>query len=223
MPLSLNGLALTELRYSGTDLCAPADATFQSWLNGIASHEGTGAVCGALSDREILEILYEMTDGPGWTRSHNWLTGATLADWHGVHTDASGRVIRLSLARNGLSGSIPLELGSLDRLRHFYASGNDLTGPIPAELGSLASLEVLFLGANNLTGPIPAELGSLDSLVALDLAFNDLTGPIPAELGNLESLQTMGLSENHLTGPIPAELGNLDKSAAVVPIQVAMT
>ena len=209
LPLSLHRLALVELRYAGTSLCAPTDAAFQSWLNGIASLEGTGTVCGTLSDRDILEVLYETTGGPGWTNSSNWLTGATLADWHGVHTDASGRVTDLLLARNGLSGSIPLELGSLDRLRRFDALGNGLTGPIPPELGNLGSLQQLYLSDNDLTGPIPAELGSLDSLVILSLSGNDLTGPIPAGFGNLARLQYMWLSDGNLTGPVPPELGKL--------------
>ncbi|MDE0246445.1 MAG: Ig-like domain-containing protein, partial [Gammaproteobacteria bacterium] len=70
------------------------------------------------SDREILEAFYHATGGPNWGNSDNWLTDAPLADWHGVRTDTSDRVVGLRLSFNGLTGSIPGALGSLGRLTH---------------------------------------------------------------------------------------------------------
>ena len=209
LPLSLTRMALTELRYSDTGLCVPADAAFRTWLSGIASHDGTGAVCDPLSDREILEILYDATDGPGWTDSDNWLTDAPLGDWHGVYTDASGRVVTLWLYGNGLSGSIPPELANLTELEGLALTYADLTGPIPPALGDLGRLERLWLSGNALSGRIPSELANPSNLWALLLSENNLTGPIPPELGNLASLRQLWLSDNGLTGPIPPELGNL--------------
>lgn len=181
LPQSLTRLALAELHYSNTGLCAPADATFRTWLSGIASHDGTGVACAGLSDREILETLYGATHGPNWTSSDNWLTDAPLADWYGVETDDSGRVTHLRLWRNRLSSSIPPELGGLSRLQLLWLHNNDLSGPIPTEFGNLASLEQLTLSGNSLTGPIPPELGRLSRLVVLKLNGNALTGPIPPE------------------------------------------
>ena len=73
-----------------------------------------------LDPRVILAALYEATDGPNWTNSLNWLTDAPLEDWHGVDTDASGRVTRLYFRGNGLAGPIPSELGSLSSLRRLH-------------------------------------------------------------------------------------------------------
>lgn len=209
LPLSLTRLALVDLRYADTGLCAPADATFQAWLRGIASHDGSGVVCGPLSDRETLEVLYKATRGPNWTTSDNWLSDAPLADWYGVETDESGRVTHLRLSQNGLSGSIPPEFGGLSRLELLWLSSNDLSGSIPAELGNLANLKQLTLGANNLTGPIPSELGDLARLDVLQLNGNALTGAIPPDIGNLQNLRWLALFGNNLTGPIPSELANL--------------
>ena len=209
LPRSLTRLALVELRYAETGLCVPADPTFQIWLSGIASHDGTGVACGPLSDREILEILYAATDGPGWWQSDNWLTDAPLGDWHGVVTDASGRVVTLWLYANRLSGSIPPELGNLTSLEGLALNYSDLSGPIPPELGNLARLETLWLAGNVLSGGIPPELGNLSDLGGLLLSDNDLSGPIPPELGSLTSLRQLWLSDNDLSGPIPPEFGNL--------------
>ena len=93
LPLSLARLALRIFHYADTELCAPAEESFQAWLDGIASHEGTGVECAPLSDRDVLEILYEATGGPNWTNSNNWLTDAPLRDWYGVGVDGEGRVV----------------------------------------------------------------------------------------------------------------------------------
>ena len=172
------------------------------------------------SDRAALVALYHATDGPDWINSENWLTDAPLGDWHGVDTDASGRVVRLDLAgfwdiearrevRHGLTGPIPLELSNLTKLYHLDLGFNELTGPIPPELANLTELSFLNLGVNELTGPIPPELGQLVNLVTLTLWRNHLWGVIPPTLGNLTDLNWLNLRENELTGPIPPELGQL--------------
>ena len=218
LPPSLARLSLLRrLDYAGTGLCAPAEATFREWLGSIPSHESTGVECAALSDRAILEALYHATGGPDWVNSENWLTGAPLSDWYGVETDAAGRVVRLELGpANGLTGSIPPELGSLANLSVLSLAWNGLTGSIPPELGSLANLSVLSLAGNGLTGPIPPGLGSLAKLSALSLHGNGLTGPIPPELGSLANLSVLSLAGNGMTGPIPPELGSLANLSALL-------
>ena len=209
LPLSLADLSLRALHYAGTELCAPVDTSFRDWLSAIPSHEGTGAECGPLSDREILEILFEATGGPNWTNNENWRTDAPLGDWYGIEVDDQGRVIDLDLRENGLRGRMPRELGNLVNLERLDLAKNDLEGSIPPELGSLADLTRLYLRGNQLTGAIPPELGNLADLRSLRLERNLLTGRIPPKLGDLGNLHTLYLGRNDLTGPIPAELGRL--------------
>ena len=175
---------------------------------------------GPMSDREILIVFYEATDGPNWLNSENWLTDAPLGEWYGVETDASGRVVQLDLngewsedgedlVIHGLSGPIPPELGGLTALESLNLWGNEVSGTIPAELGRLANLNTMNLGNNELSGTIPAELGDLTYLQSLYLIGNELSGPVPAELGGLTNLQSLNLGNNELSGPIPVELGGL--------------
>ncbi|MYC51923.1 MAG: hypothetical protein F4X47_06365, partial [Gammaproteobacteria bacterium] len=206
LPLSLTGLSLRALHYSGTDLCAPAEEVFREWLGGIQSHQGTGEECALFPDRAALEALFETTGGPSWIESDNWLTLAPLALWDGVRTDADGRVTGLDLRGNGLEGPIPPELGTLASARVVILAENELSGPIPAGLGGLASVEELDLEENQLTS-VPPELGELANLQALTLNFNRLT-TVPPELGRLSRLDYLGLWSNELTS-IPAELGEL--------------
>ena len=209
LPTSLTALSLRELRYSGTGLCAPADASFRAWLSTIAAHVGTGMECAPTSDRDVLETLYRATGGPNWRNRTNWLTGAPLDQWHGVDIDAEGHVTALRLVDNNLNGVIPPELGRLARLENLQLFGNPLTGPIPPELGNLTRLRRLYLFHTLLSGTIPPELGNLQALEELWLERIPLTGPIPPELGRLSKLRFLAAPESNLSGSIPPELGRL--------------
>ena len=162
-----------------------------------------------VTDKAALEAFYEATGGSSWTTSTDWKTEEPLSAWHGVDTDADGRVTRLDLHDNQLTGEIPAVLGSLSNLLFLYLDDNQLSGEIPAELGSLTGLQTLSLYDNQLTGTIPAELGSLTGLLFLFLDGNELTGEIPAELGSLTGLRGLLLHDNQLTGTIPEELEGL--------------
>ena len=69
------------------------------------------------TDRDALIAFYDTTGGPNWTVNSNWATDSDLSQWHGVRTDAEGRVTALILEINGLTGSLPRELGELTRLQ----------------------------------------------------------------------------------------------------------
>ncbi len=164
------------------------------------------------SDRDILNALYDATDGPNWNNNDNWKSDEPLNTWHGVYTDNDGRVYEISLARNGLSGTIPAELGDLSELAWLTLDHNQLTGGIPKELGSLSKLKWLSLDDNQLSGTIPTELGNLSSIRSmLSLSDNQLTGGIPKELSKLTTLDWLDLSDNLLTGNIPPEFGKLTR------------
>ena len=83
------------------------------------------------TDRAALATLYNATNGSSWQNDTNWLSNGPLGEWHGVSTDADGRVAGLSLLGNQLSGPIPSELGNLANLQELNLWGNQLSGPIP--------------------------------------------------------------------------------------------
>ena len=220
LPQSFTNLtALDDFTFSdNAGLCAPTDAAFQTWLQGISNSNMTievavpfGPNCASseLTDREILIALYNATDGDNWTNNTNWLSDEPLSNWHGVTTDADGRVTKLDLTGNRLSGRMPSQLGDLSSLRELRLGNNDLSGPIPSELGKLSALTRLDLENNDLSGPIPSQLEGMSDLRVLLLGDNNLDGRVPAQLGNLGKLSYLRIRNNDLTGPIPPELGRL--------------
>ena len=130
-------------------------------VNGLSVGNVLAQESGA-TDRAALEALYEATDGSNWITSTNWKTGEPLSAWHGVTTDAAGRVTRLSLSSNELRGAIPVELGGLANLRTLDLFSNALSGAIPVELGGLANLQRLSLFENELERADPRGVEQLD-------------------------------------------------------------
>ena len=171
--------------------------------------QGFAEIRVATEDWIALVAFFHATDGRRWTRRDFWLTDAPLDEWHGVTTDEHGRVLKLALGRNGLTGPIPPELAGLASLESISLTGNQLAGSIPPELARLTRLGNLVLWDNELTGAIPRELGDLSELRVLNLIGNRLTGSIPPELGRLTSLRGLSLDSNELSGPVPPEMGEL--------------
>jgi len=63
--------------------------------------------------------------------------------------------------------------------------GNGMTGTIPTEIGRFRSVTYLGLGSNSLSGTVPSELGLLATLTHLHLWQNRLSGTLPSQLGRL--------------------------------------
>eukprot|EP00271_Cylindrocystis_brebissonii_P002957 TRINITY_DN136_c0_g1_i2.p1 TRINITY_DN136_c0_g1~~TRINITY_DN136_c0_g1_i2.p1 ORF type:complete len:1384 (-),score=195.73 TRINITY_DN136_c0_g1_i2:1351-5502(-) len=157
--------------------------------------------------------------------------------WDKVNCSSSGRVteVQLSAVHYGdqgspggddliplvLDGSLPVELGLLDKLQVLDLTANSLTGSIPPELGNLTSLRKLLLSTNLLQTAIPKELGQLSNLEVLDLGrsllywvdapFRNFYGGthLPPELSELSKLEYLSVNNSFLGGSLPASFGKL--------------
>ena len=225
LPQSMTRLtSLRELVFDHNEgLCAPADEAFQNWLRDIIDLEGR--TCGVPpppsfeSDIVTMTDLYNATDGANWKRSRNWLTGASLSEWYGVETDADGRVTRLYLSDNNLSGTLPAALGNMASLKSLSISDNQLTGQLPSELTQLTNLTLLYFDYNagicapgdvafqewmqsviNVQGPTCIDTTPSDSLPnCVDLLPDDMT--------------VAGTWNSDCTSNIPAPRGSGDRYA----------
>ena len=156
IPADLGNLTSLEELWLGSNQftgCLPD--TLKRLSNKPGSNLAGLPFCADTGDRAALVALYDATGGDKWKNNTNWKSNLPIDRWFGVTTDSNGRVTKLYLHDNQLSGTIPTELGSLANLRILWLGGNQLSGTIPAELGDLANLRELYLGSNQLSGTIP--------------------------------------------------------------------
>jgi hypothetical protein len=183
---------------------------FSGWMSGDIPQE----------EREALIQLYNETGGDNWTENTGWKAEPLHTDgfaapgaentWFGITCDSENTtVMKIILAANNLTGTIPTSLANLPNLQELSLIDNALSGQIPPGLGKLENVTIIYLSNNQLAGPIPAELGNLAKLTSLFLLQNQLTGIIPPELGKLSNLEYLLLYDNQLTGNIPVEITQL--------------
>jgi hypothetical protein len=88
--------------------------------------------------------LFESTVGNSslWLNAQNWLsTSASICTWFGVtcYPD-SCQVQLLNLFQNGLSGTIPVEIGRFSAILSIVLTQNSLIGTLPDSLNSFIYL-----------------------------------------------------------------------------------
>lgn len=188
----------------------------------------------APADWLALAKLYEASQGKHWNNTEGWsaldgildttnwekLGGVGLltdicVGWHGV-VCVDGDVTSISLASNGLVGTIPTEIFSMPKLEILDLSRNtievddddgfaalkmaksllqiSLSGTKITSLKGISqapALKFLYIDAVNFPkGPFPTELLTMTNLRLLHFAFASMTGILPTEIGNMNKLDT---------------------------------
>ncbi|KAG7340192.1 leucine rich repeat LRR-containing protein [Nitzschia inconspicua] len=101
----------------------------------------------------------------------DWLSGGRLTN-----------LFSLWLEGEGLSGTIPNDIGLLTRLASLSLTDSKLTGTIPTTLGQLTGLRRLWLYGNKLHGEIPQSFNNLASLELAEFHNNSLWGSMPTNV-----------------------------------------
>lgn len=143
------------------------------------------------NDRITLTHIYQQLGGKWWIKKRGWLNSeVSHCTWYGVKCNARGRVSRLELRNNNLTGN-------LIRLESKNVQVQNGEGFL---FGGLYELEVLTIGNNSISGSIPHNSPDLDDLRVLyfvDLSENELTGV--ADILFSPSILYLNLSHNNLT------------------------
>lgn len=130
------------------------------------------------------------------------------------------------MQNNNLVGSIPTNIGKLQRLKKLYLQNNMLEGNID-QVFNLSELTRLIVENNRLSGTLPHDLCKLSSLeegacfysfsvihsflfymcpniifTSVRMGFNEVHGRIPASLLGLTALSRLELHGNHLSGEL---------------------
>ncbi|XP_019052118.1 PREDICTED: probable LRR receptor-like serine/threonine-protein kinase At4g20940 [Nelumbo nucifera] len=115
-------------------------------------------------------------------------------------------LVKLSMANNSMSGTIPSNIADFRSLLYLDMSNNLFSSTLPPEIGRLQGLRNLSLAGNNFSGSIPDSIGGLSSIQSLDLSRNSFSGPLPSSLTKLKKLVSLNLSRNGFTKKIPSGL-----------------
>lgn len=172
-------------------------------------------------DFEVLQKLYQQTQGDRWREGFTWTRGYEQGmdpcddseffkglSCSGSYGDQDRRATKILLSSLGLNGTLPEDIGSLTHLEEILLTMNNVSGQLPLSMCSLKHLNTVDLAFNKISGTIPNCIENVTRLYKFDLRTNELTGTIPKEFGKLQELQQLYLSGNKLTGTIPTELYN---------------
>ncbi|EJK73524.1 hypothetical protein THAOC_04850 [Thalassiosira oceanica] len=131
----------------------------------------------------------------------DFLERPEVCSWEGIrcaynYTSAMVHVTEINLSDEGLTGSLPQEVGWLPKLSRLDLSSNNLTGTIPESIYSLTRL--------SLTGEISPNIDNLNFAEQIFLGDNALSGELPATIGirRPNNWRFFSVHNNKLTGPI---------------------
>lgn len=160
--------------------------------------------------REALTALYHMTSG--WRIKSRWLDGGSICRWHGIEC-VDEEVTSIDLGGNGMFGYLPTQLASLSMLRVLNIDESRLSGTLPSELGSLQKLETILLASNpKLSGTLPHLVSA--KITTLDVSNSRLSGTLSAGFFHSSSrhLQRLQLDHTRLSGTVAPSLGSCTKA-----------
>ncbi|XP_077232499.1 uncharacterized protein LOC143869826 [Tasmannia lanceolata] len=157
---------------------------------------------GKLNDLNFLTSLTNCSSLEWLSLATNYISGVLPNSIANLST----QLIKLTLGRNQIYGSIPLGIENLVSLTALGMEENSLTGTIPIGIGKLNKLIQLSLSRNELFGQLPPSFGNISQLSGLDLHGNNLEGSIPSGLRKLEHMQGLYLYNNNLSGIIPMQI-----------------
>ena len=109
--------------------------------------------------KNVIDIVILVDDILAGDDNCDICDGTEVELW-GVYYDIESTT-EINLGYQGLTGSIPPEIGCLTNLEYLGLYNNQLTGEIPPEIGNLTNLNYLYLFDNQLTGEIPTEVCDL--------------------------------------------------------------
>ena len=155
---------------------------------------------GSLSQLQKLELQLHVAVPVGLQRDNASLSGTLPSTW----AKTLPSVETVLLAKNGITGTLPVEWSRMSLLTDLRVHGNNISGILPPQWANMSTLEKLHLDGNALSGSLPRDWGNLSTLKDLRLTRNRLTGPLPGPAwGNMSKLEYLYLDNNDIRSPLP--------------------
>jgi hypothetical protein len=153
------------------------------------------------------------TQIPGWFSSLGWMDDASdICNWYGLTCNDQGRISKVELDTNGLTGYFPPEVALLHETLQTIDLYNNIlhnSGEIGNSfLGELTNLEFLYFGTTSFEyDGVPTHIGRLTKLQELDFSYTLYFGDLPGEVfSNLSNLRYLVMDGNAYNTTLPPEL-----------------
>ncbi|KAL4578958.1 hypothetical protein LXL04_015092 [Taraxacum kok-saghyz] len=158
----------------------------------------------------LLKLKASMAVAPDRSVLDDWVPNSIVYNSHcsfsGVTCDENSRVTSLIISNVALNGSIPPEIGILNKLVNITLTSDGLTGELPLEMCNLTSIRFINFSTNAFTGEFPGEIvAAMTELEVFDVYNNNFSGKLPLEFVKLKNLKTLFLGGNFFNGEIPEE------------------
>ena len=118
----------------------------------------------------------------------------------------------LALVGMDFEGTIPEVLSSLVDLKVLLLTGNaDLTGSLPVNIGNIQGLKHISFKNNDLTGSMPSSFWNLTNLISIDLSNNRFSDALSNTLdySDFSFLKWFDIEDNNFHGLIPDNICDL--------------
>ena len=178
-----------------------------------------GNIHGAASQSvpEILNILWDNTNGENWEDKSGWYgqPGSYCQGWAGIQcydVDANdelyGHIETLDLTQNGLAGNLPSSVFAIPHLSQLLLRDNpDLTVSFDG-IEAATQLERLVLSRTHIESFQGIEKAG-DDFRELHVTGCGYEGTFPMELTQLSQLRRLYANYNNIIGPIPEDIANM--------------
>lgn len=166
-----------------------------------------------MSERDILDLFYEATNGDNWSRNDNWDSPNVCIRFGITCHEQFKTVTRINLPGNNLSSktdsdgkrSLPEQLFQLVNLRSLNLGDNDIDVDF-SHLAHAEQLEFLYLHSTSISSLEGIGFGQ-SSLSSLHLNNNDFNGErIPEEIYALTEVKRLYMSNCNLAGKFPEQI-----------------
>ncbi|WP_462252558.1 FG-GAP-like repeat-containing protein [Ekhidna sp.] len=167
------------------------------------------------ADATALQTLFDNMDGTNWTDAANW-GDPDVSTWFGVTLNVGGdRVERLELPGNGLIGSLPAAIESLDALEILDLSDNDIDA-LESDFSGLVNAVDINLNGNSL------DFGDLEAVAGVAVLSYTNQDPVDAILESdtqipAGSTQELNSSANGTANTYQWQLNGQDVAGATDP------
>ena len=123
----------------------------------------------------------------------------------------------LRLDYSAFGGFVPTQIGSLAKLRYFFARGwgqpnyddrNHFSGTLPTEIGRLDKLHTFRIPHNRISGTLPVDMKEMTVLRHFDAQENWVSGTLPEVFTGLKKLTLWDTYANSIVGNLPQSMVN---------------